>query len=732
MANPTSSWENNNNLTGLNPYQAIEINSRNDAVYVLSTSTIEEWSFLDNIRKTKIRLDFICESKIDWNDREGLIALTSSGNVLDLGETSHLKVISRNGTTLHEFSPWGNLEPYPNSTIADIEWRPNSTHLAVLFHDGKLIIYNITSESVMRSWKFDGMGYQIRWSPSGDYLAVMTSYVNMEVDIDIISIAGDLTWQPVVKNTGIIEIGWFYNNSDLLVLTTSKIARYNLETGIFLNPFPYSADHFFPMSNDAIMVLVTDSRMSFLNYKTGEIESHDLRKSYSHRGGWTLDCSYFIIEEEATGILRTWGKKPLIQPPVVTIMQPLPDRVISGSITISGRVDSQSVHDGFVMLKIGFIDWQVANGYYDWHFFFDTKELPDGIVTIRAKAIDPSGISDINSIIVRIENHLNINEPPTIRITTPSDGDAFREIVRITGIATDDQSIRSIQIRKGILPWKNIYITNQGEEVSWSTTLAIVDEHGNLTIAVRAFDGTYFSKVDIVTIDVQPPRYNNMNVVIQYPSSGSEQVTPFTAFGIVGNGVPTSVYIEIDSGPLISAIGTTNWNGSIPIQSIGYHNMNVFAIDNNGITKRNSTTFLVVSTRKNTHPDIGFTNIKNASIIMNNTIIKGWSSDDVHVVKVFIRLNGGNWTEAIGTTNWTFELNSSELIEGFNTIEARAIDDELEFGISSVTVVYSTGDFGNGTNPTLPEREGYYLIIIACIIIIFIQSIIIYRKRENE
>ena len=72
----------------------------------------------------------------------------------------------------------------------------------------------------------------------------------------------------------------------------------------------------------------------------------------------------------------------------------------------------------------------------------------------------------------------------------------------------------------------------------------------------------------------------------------------------------------------------------------------------------------------------------------NPVTVSGTSSDpDDNVSIIEVKLNGGNWQTATGTTNWTIDL---DLLPGKNTLEARATDaSDLKSGIEEVEVTLS-------------------------------------------
>jgi alpha-glucosidase (family GH31 glycosyl hydrolase) len=54
--------------------------------------------------------------------------------------------------------------------------------------------------------------------------------------------------------------------------------------------------------------------------------------------------------------------------------------------------------------------------------------------------------------------------------------------------------------------------------------------------------------------------------------------------------------------------------------------------------------------------------------------VSGTASDNVAVAKVEVSIDGGGWSLASGTTNWSFSLDTQSLVNGLHSISARATD----------------------------------------------------------
>ena len=76
----------------------------------------------------------------------------------------------------------------------------------------------------------------------------------------------------------------------------------------------------------------------------------------------------------------------------------------------------------------------------------------------------------------------------------------------------------------------------------------------------------------------------------------------------------------------------------------------------------------------NPAPVAAITEPSEAEAIGGKIKIKGTSSDDTDVVKVEVRIDGGAWMEADGTSSWSYEVDTSKMEEGNHTVEVRSFD----------------------------------------------------------
>lgn len=90
-----------------------------------------------------------------------------------------------------------------------------------------------------------------------------------------------------------------------------------------------------------------------------------------------------------------------------------------------------------------------------------------------------------------------------------------------------------------------------------------------------------------------------------------------------------------------------------------------------------------------------------------------------HIVAVLVQVDGGDWKTAVGTTDWTFALDTRGLANGPHTIKARSTDGAKNSTVSTITVDVENG--GGGTHEeglTTPTKIIILILILAVVVAI--------------
>ena len=217
-------------------------------------------------------------------------------------------------------------------------------------------------------------------------------------------------------------------------------------------------------------------------------------------------------------------------------------------------------------IKYGW-DWDGDDSVDEWTVLYDSGSTCSishswssaGTYDVKVKAKDDdghrSGWSPIQTVIIKMPP--SENQPPTINITSPSDGETVSGKINITGSASDDKSVKNVEVRiDDGSPDDAIGTTSWS--YSWNTTTV---ENGNHSIYARGYDGEGYFSIASVTVKVwndHPPIVN-----ITFPVNNSKINGTITITGIAtdpdGNETLREVKVKIDEGEWQLADGTTNW-----------------------------------------------------------------------------------------------------------------------------------------------------------------------------
>ena len=96
-----------------------------------------------------------------------------------------------------------------------------------------------------------------------------------------------------------------------------------------------------------------------------------------------------------------------------------------------------------------------------------------------------------------------------------------------------------------------------------------------------------------------------------------------------------------------------------------------------------------------TPPTISMVAPTNGALISGNLLSSGTAGDNVGVQKVEIELDNGSWVTVNGTTSWSYNLNSSNFLNGPHLISARATDSSGNVSPTNTTSIWFSNVPGN-------------------------------------
>ena len=211
-----------------------------------------------------------------------------------------------------------------------------------------------------------------------------------------------------------------------------------------------------------------------------------------------------------------------------------------------------------------------------------------------------------------------------------------------------------------------------------------------VTITAHAYDGYQFdhwggdASGNSATIQITMNEDKN---IIAYFVSTPQQYTLTTSVNPSNAG-----YVTLNPSGGIYDYGTVVTLQAIPNEGYEFSYWSGDASGTNPtiqITMNSNKNIIANFQLPNTSPQIEITEPMNGTVVSGGIIIQGraWDIDENETIqKVEIRIDGGEWKEAEGTTSWNYSWNTTKVENGEHTIEARAYDGIDYSNIAKITV----------------------------------------------
>jgi hypothetical protein len=284
------------------------------------------------------------------------------------------------------------------------------------------------------------------------------------------------------------------------------------------------------------------------------------------------------------------------------------------------------------------------------------------------------------------------NVPPTVGITTPSEGETLSGEILISGWASDsDGTVERVEVMIESGFWLYIFQSSSWD-LLWDTTS---ESDGPYTVYARSFDGTDYSEVQSVTVFVNnteaPPAPNvppsvSITPPQQYQVAGDVQIQGTASDS---DGSVKKVQLKIDSGGWRTAANTISWSYIWDTTEVadGEHSIYARAEDDSGEFSELDSITLSVNNTQNSAPFVSII-YPTEGVVSGLIEIFGSTSDvDGKETITLVQVRIGNlWESATGTSSWSYIWDTNVLEDGDYEISVRAFDGELHSQVESVTV----------------------------------------------
>ena len=431
----------------------------------------------------------------------------------------------------------------------------------------------------------------------------------------------------------------------------------------------------------------------------------------------------------------------------IDLMKPSPDNPLSGNISIiwSGY-DKDGDHLRYTVTmedsngaKWTLVDNTTATAIDPW----DSRTIPNGKYKLTIFAYDDNAaiplVVNISKSWYTIHNRITDN-PPITQLVSPFDGlgvDALQAYLEWKGDDPDNDPLTFYlfvgQDKANLLKSQPVVVNSKSYIFSgtegtyywtvipndgkmngscqsgiWSFLLGTLD-HAPKVLLLTPLNDTTLKDKNVTLIWSGSDEDSDPLIYFVYLSTDIEQVRARTASSMVMRTNVTSLYRTIEKG-------TYYWT----------------VIPNDG--QVNGTTVSGIWSFKIDVPapsvTCSITSPQNNSKATGTLVVEGTASGALGAVvrTVTVRIDGGTWSTATGTTSWTFSIDTNKLADGPHKVESQAQSDK---GLLSkmVFVVFITRNHAQNTQVEAPYC-GWALIVVAIVAAVVVgKRYMDYRRR---
>ncbi|HZH79208.1 MAG TPA: Ig-like domain-containing protein, partial [Archangium sp.] len=160
--------------------------------------------------------------------------------------------------------------------------------------------------------------------------------------------------------------------------------------------------------------------------------------------------SLSVVAYDATGLSGTSASVPFtvdndLTPPTVSLTAPASGATVSGTVTLSA-----SASDNVGISKVEFYDGSTLVGTdasAPYSVSWNSRSGPNGSRTLTATAYDAVGNFSTSAAVTVTTN--NDFTPPTVALTSPSEGSTLADTVTFQATASDDRSLARVEFYAG-------------------------------------------------------------------------------------------------------------------------------------------------------------------------------------------------------------------------------------------------------------------------------------------
>lgn len=376
--------------------------------------------------------------------------------------------------------------------------------------------------------------------------------------------------------------------------------------------------------------------------------------------------------------------------PVLALTEPVSGLPVGTAFTLSGTASDTN--------GLAALEWSTDNGT-SWKPFEATNlpsgtpepvtytasltpEATDGPIGILVRATDRAGTS--STVLSAVAKD---TAAPLIVFETPRTIDTVNGTILVSGYAEDAFSVASIEYSTDGTTWEPLEPTPRGaapaevRRVSFSriVDLGALPEDG-ATLAFRATDAAG-NALTARPLDPAAPAFiidieaDKPTIQIQVPAEAEVARSDFKVSGMAfdDDGIK-ELYWRLDGSDWARLDSSNGFVVTFKLLDLtdNEHLFEAYAVDLNGV----SGEIVPRGFRVSREEPVGNLDTPNVEIMNKNLItLKGVASDANGIAAVYVSFdNGATFNAAVGTTDWSYTLDTRTIPDGVHSIYLRLVD----------------------------------------------------------
>jgi hypothetical protein len=333
-----------------------------------------------------------------------------------------------------------------------------------------------------------------------------------------------------------------------------------------------------------------------------------------------------------------------------------------------------------------------------------------GIANLRVRCTNSFNLSILSDIIYLIVK--NVNDPPVITSTPPTSARAgYDYSYQVTTVDGDNDYLIFSLLRKP----DNMTISTGGL-IAWRPPM-----NGTYNVSVSVNDGFVLIYQDFsinVTAD-KPPWFTS--VPATNATVGLEYRYDVRAIDENNYALSFSLVKKPEGMDIDPILGRILWTPEV--SQMGDNEITIRVSNSRSGEAEQSFVIKVVSPAR---PVCIISSPAKGAKVSGVFLLKGTATKvDTDIVRVQIRVDGGEWEDANGTYNWIYCVDSGRLTDGSHAFEAKAYDGSNYSATYSVTLVV------DNTRALNPDSTMVLLIVASALLVLVSTGFLYWSARKK-